>query len=76
MSEPIALPIAQPTNAELVAFLERLLDDAKAGRLLSIACAGEMTGREVFSTFSGDFDVFRMLGALELLKSRIMARVE
>lgn len=76
MSEPIALPIAHEVNVELVSFLQRLLDDAKEGRVLSIACAGEMTGREVFSSFSGDFDVFRMLGALELLKARIMARVE
>lgn len=78
MSDPISLTPAEPeVNEELVRFLEHMLAEAKAGRVLSLACSGEKTGREVFSMFSGDFDVFRMLGSLELLKSRIAAsRVE
>ena len=75
MPDPISIAPAEPeVNEELVRFLEHLLVEAMAGRVLSLACAGEKTGREVFSMFSGDFDVFRMLGALELLKSRIVAR--
>ena len=31
---------------------------------------------EELSTLSGDFDVFRMLGAVEYAKSRVLAQVE
>lgn len=65
-----------PVNDELVAYLEGLLERARKGEVVSAVFCGELTGREVFTALSGDFDVFRMLGALEFVKSRVLAQVE
>jgi hypothetical protein len=63
-------------NEELVGQLEELLGRARKGELVAAVVCGELTGRETFSAMSGDFDVFRMLGALEFAKARVLAQVE
>jgi hypothetical protein len=63
-------------NEELVGQLERLLERARTGELVSLAICGELTGREVFSLVGGEIDVFRMLGAVEVTKARVLALAE
>lgn len=60
----------------VVQLLRSLLARAEAGELRGFALAGEMTGREVVTSTAGDFDVFRVLGALDILKARMIAGVE
>lgn len=66
-----ALPTPGP-DLQLIATLEDMLAQAKSGELIAIACATEHTGRCIGTAFAGDIDLYRMLGAIESLKRRIM----
>lgn len=69
--------IAPPkVNQELITALEHLLERARSGELLAVAICGELTGRQVSTLVSGECDVFRMLGGLEVVKRKVLARVE
>jgi len=56
--------------------LERLLEQAKAGELVSIACAAEMTDRCTLSSFAygEDADFGKLVHAIERVKLRILLR--
>ncbi|HET6582107.1 MAG TPA: hypothetical protein VFG69_01645 [Nannocystaceae bacterium] len=66
-----ALPdvVADPALVELV---EHLLEMVRAGEVVALAMAAEHVGRRIGTATSGDMDVYRMLGALESLKLRIV----
>jgi hypothetical protein len=74
--EPVASGLAEikpAADARVVAYLRKLLERAEAGELLAIAVAGELTGREVITGVAGEHDLFRILGALDMIHTRILA---
>lgn len=74
LAEVVALePRPDP---ELVANLERLLADVRAGRVLDVAVAGTMTEGCVITFHSGKGDLARLLGALQVVQSRVLAQYE
>lgn len=66
-----ALP-TPPVDESLILTLEDLLAQARAGDLVAIVVATEHTGRCIGTAFAGDLDLYRMLGAIESLKLRII----
>jgi hypothetical protein len=69
----VVTPIAnREPDAGLIATLEDLLAQANRGELVAIAIATEHTGRSIGTAFCGDIDLYRMLGAIESLKRRMM----
>lgn len=59
-------------NDDVVAILKDLLERAVSGEVVGLIACGELTGREIFSVHAGG-EVFRMLGALEFAKHRVVA---
>ena len=63
---------AQP-DAETIAALEHMLDEAKAGRLRGVLYTGLLDGRQVASGWAGEAvhdNVFVALGTLAMLQAR------
>lgn len=61
-----------PPAEDVVDTLRRLLAEAEAGSIQAIAIATEVTDRSIGTVFAGNVDVWRMVGALEYLKLRLM----
>jgi hypothetical protein len=61
-----------PPDELVVDMLRRLLADAEAGNIQAIAIATEVTDRSIGTAFAGAVDVWRMIGAIEDLKRRLM----
>lgn len=73
----IGLTAAEPEVDEaLVEMLESLTARARTGEILSVVVCGDLTGREAFTAISGEVDVLRSIGALEMLKMRLLAAVD
>ncbi len=71
MSAPLTAlqPRTQPAVIEL---LEDLLAQARRGEIQALAIASEVSDRSVGTAFTGDVDIWRMIGAMELLKARLL----
>lgn len=78
MSDVVSLHTAQdPPDPDVVAFLESLLERARAGELRTIAVVGELTGRRVTRGFQGDWDDrYALVGHLTHLANVISLRIE
>jgi hypothetical protein len=70
---PALAEVKPAADDRVVAYLRTLLERAEAGELLAVAIAGELTGREVITGVAGEHDMFRILGALDMMKSRIIS---
>lgn len=65
-------PIRTSPNENIINELERLLADAKAGKVQGIAVAEIMTGSEFAVWFErGETSILSLLGAAEMLKTEI-----
>lgn len=76
MTEPqiFALPSAGP-DMDVVAELERLLDEAREGRIRALVSIYD-TGAHVDQVWAGRFDRFQMLGMLARLTHRIQVGMD
>lgn len=64
-------------NDDIVGLLEEILEDAKAGKVISIAVSGERKNRDVFTAFNiGDGSIFTLSGAIDQVKLRMMTEDE
>lgn len=63
-------------DPELVGRLESILEQAKSGELQSFFGAGTMINGDVLTTRGPSNNLFSDLGAIELLKSRMIGEVE
>ncbi|MBL4794445.1 MAG: hypothetical protein JKY24_02820 [Pseudomonadales bacterium] len=64
--------ISQP-NTELIDLLENLMQEAKAGKLTSIAAVVLRDNETDFEIQAPDFSSLEMIGALECLKIELIA---
>lgn len=65
-------PIAAKPNQDIVEEIERLLADAKAGKVQGIAVAEIITGAEFSVWFErGETSILSLLGAAEMLKTEV-----
>jgi hypothetical protein len=72
MSDSNIKPLHAPgPNAQIVELLERLLDDAKSGRLLGLCVVTEVQGGGV-GTALEFFDVHRAIGGSVRLQKRLL----
>lgn len=71
-------PAKNAVSPEVVAMLRDMLAKAESGELVSIAIAGEMTGKRTVTAVGSaeEFDLVRMLGSLEILKLRVLAHFD
>lgn len=59
-------------DTDLVARVETLLEQVKAGELLSLSFVGIMTDKSIMTSSGPTPDMFSTIGALELLKFRLL----
>ncbi len=72
---PIGANNAQQ-DARIVATLERLLVEAKAGRIVSLAFAAVQPDRSVVTQYTSGNNTFSLLGAVNYLNHRLLKEVE
>lgn len=65
------LNIRRPDQTIIDALLT-LLEQAEAGDVLAFAAVADLTDGRVASVYAGDTHVAKTIGALEILKARIM----
>ncbi len=68
------VPHKQNPDEDVIAVAERLLKDAKSGRLQGIAAAGVNEKSEVITIFAGLSLPYQQVGALQALCTSILIR--
>lgn len=68
---PLAKVLTEP-HAGVVSLLEQALDEAKRGNLRGLVMVGLHVGDETFTYNSGELIPCRALGAIEMLKYKIL----
>lgn len=64
--------IKRKPQEDVVRSLERLVDDARAGELQGFVLAGVNERGDVITAHAGDRLVFSQIGALEVLKAKLL----
>ena len=67
-----SVPKSLETVAPLVADLEKLLEDARAGRVVAVAAAVQLHNDEAGMLIRGRMKPFALAGALEAVKSMLL----
>lgn len=75
MSKITSLYPAQP-NQETIHYLEQLLQQAKEGKLQTIAATGLLVDNAVISCLSNPVQPFVLLGALKVLSDTVSSYIE
>lgn len=63
-------------NAQVVAVLADLLEQAKTGELQSFAFASQCSDGAMVTGFTDSTDVFAMIGALRLVEYKLLGGIE
>lgn len=73
MSRLKLIPIQPPVREDLVAKLEDALARARSGEIIGIAMVSTGRTGDIVTSWSAGGDLFRDIGALELLKHELLA---
>lgn len=58
-------------DAEVISLFTRMLEDAKSGKIKSVAISGVSNLGEFLNASAGQGDLCKIIGALEILKFRL-----
>jgi hypothetical protein len=67
------IPIQPPVREDLVEKLERILERARSGEIIGISMVSTARTGNVVTSWTESGDLFRDIGALELLKHEMLA---
>lgn len=72
MTKVAKLVDARPVHQDVVALLRNALERAERGEIEAIVLAAQSVERCIATAYAGEPDVYRLVGAIESLKRRIM----
>lgn len=67
--------VVERNNESVVSAIERLLERAKAGEIISFVAVSQLKGGEWFEQSTNSDDLFRQLGMAEMVCNAIRERI-